>query len=572
MSKHLLVAAIDFGTTYSSWAFSFKHEYDSDPTQVSAKQWQGHESQKGPTCVLIKPDGKTLDSFGFDAEAKYTELIEEEEHNDWYFFRRFKMKLWNQKLIRNSKLEDENGRKLLARTVFALAIKFLKDDLWDVANDRIADAVLQKEIHWVLTVPAIWDNAAKQFMREAAEEAGIKSDMLSIALEPEAASLFCRHLPVERSGDELSLGSLRAGKQYLVLDAGGGTVDITVHEVTPFGDVKELYKASGGAWGGTKVDDSFEEFLACLTDKTVVKKFKDDHLDDYLDLLRRFEVKKRNIDPDKDSKVVMSMPLSFFTTVKELLNKDFKEVVDHSSYSKQVSLSGEKLKMDPTVARNFFKDSIDSTIEHVKDVLQKRENRGVEAILMVGGFSESKMLNKAVKQNFPGLKMIVPNEAGLAVLKGAVVFGHEPRGISERISKYTYGIAKDSRFNSSKHPESAEFTDSDGVNMCKDVFDKHVVAGQSLKVGEAQSEQTYVTRPSHTSTVTIRIFAAKSKTPFLVTDPGCRLVGKCNIPMTGTGADRKILVRMIFGGTEIDVECTEKATGNVWHIPIDFLS
>ena len=29
-----IVAAIDFGTTYSGYAFSFKHDYDKDPTQV----------------------------------------------------------------------------------------------------------------------------------------------------------------------------------------------------------------------------------------------------------------------------------------------------------------------------------------------------------------------------------------------------------------------------------------------------------------------------------------------------------------------------------------------------------
>ena len=40
-STKLLVAAIDFGTTYSGWAFSFKHEYESDPTRISSKQWYG---------------------------------------------------------------------------------------------------------------------------------------------------------------------------------------------------------------------------------------------------------------------------------------------------------------------------------------------------------------------------------------------------------------------------------------------------------------------------------------------------------------------------------------------------
>ena len=38
----------------------------------------------------------------------------------------------------------------------------------------------------------------------------------------------------------------------------GGTVDITVHEVQTNGTLKELDKASGGAWGGTRVTHSVE--------------------------------------------------------------------------------------------------------------------------------------------------------------------------------------------------------------------------------------------------------------------------------------------------------------------------
>lgn len=55
-------------------------------------------------------------------------------------------------------------------------------------------------------------------------KAGIPTDQLSLAIEPEAASLFCRHLPVEqiRGADgEASLSCLAPGKRYLVLDAGG---------------------------------------------------------------------------------------------------------------------------------------------------------------------------------------------------------------------------------------------------------------------------------------------------------------------------------------------------------------
>lgn len=37
----LLVASIDFGTTYSGWAYSSRTEYDGEPTKVYARQWQG---------------------------------------------------------------------------------------------------------------------------------------------------------------------------------------------------------------------------------------------------------------------------------------------------------------------------------------------------------------------------------------------------------------------------------------------------------------------------------------------------------------------------------------------------
>lgn len=102
--------------------------------------------------------------------------------------------------------------------------------------------------------------------------------------------MFCRQLPIEKSRNG-TFSQLEVGKRYLLLDAGGkyafvfyfvinkhclqklcfsffhsgGTVDITVHEVLPDRQLKELFKASGGAWGGTRVDDAFWEFLSKLS-------------------------------------------------------------------------------------------------------------------------------------------------------------------------------------------------------------------------------------------------------------------------------------------------------------------
>ena len=57
--------------------------------------------------------------------------------------------------------------------MFAHSIKFLKDEAIKVICQRTGDEYYNvSDIQWVLTVPAIWTPAAKQFMREAAYEVG----------------------------------------------------------------------------------------------------------------------------------------------------------------------------------------------------------------------------------------------------------------------------------------------------------------------------------------------------------------------------------------------------------------
>ncbi|WAR27209.1 HS12B-like protein [Mya arenaria] len=121
----LLVAAIDFGTTYSGWSYSFKHDFELDPIKVTTRRWHGGQlmSMKAPTCVLIEPDGETFSAFGYDAENNYTRLAEAEEHEQWYFFKRFKMKLYNEDINRDMKIEDKTGKKLKADIVFSAAIR-----------------------------------------------------------------------------------------------------------------------------------------------------------------------------------------------------------------------------------------------------------------------------------------------------------------------------------------------------------------------------------------------------------------------------------------------------------------
>lgn len=46
-----------------------------------------------PSHLLIEPDGKTLHSFGFDAQEKFAQLEQDSKHKEWYYFRNIGMVL-----------------------------------------------------------------------------------------------------------------------------------------------------------------------------------------------------------------------------------------------------------------------------------------------------------------------------------------------------------------------------------------------------------------------------------------------------------------------------------------------
>ena len=67
-------------------------------------------------------------------------------------------------------ISDEMGKSLSALTVFSVSIEFLANNMLQSSNDQVGGRIRREDVHWVLTVPAIWNDAAKQFMRQAAEK------------------------------------------------------------------------------------------------------------------------------------------------------------------------------------------------------------------------------------------------------------------------------------------------------------------------------------------------------------------------------------------------------------------
>lgn len=578
-SKCLLVGALDFGTTFSGWAYSFKHDYESEPTKAYVHNWISESStlitEKTPTCALIAPNGEELVAFGYDAENKYKVLAENGEHRDYYYFRRFKMALNHETLTRDLPIEDEMGKSLPALRVFSLSIKYLTDHLIGICQDKVAGALTKEDFHWVITVPAIWSDAAKQFMRESAKEANLNTEKVKLALEPEAASVFCRYLPTEKRDEKIDIATFPVGTQYLILDAGGGTIDLTVHEIDESGGLKEVHAATGGDWGGTLVDQSFKDLLIEIFGKKIYETFIKTETDDWLDLWRTFEVKKKTVDPEKTDKIIMTLPVTLLDLYKRENEIGLEKALNSSRYASNIEMRKNKMIFCHGVMKELFEKSIASTISCIHDVLRAERVLDVRAILMVGGYSESSMLKAAVKREFQQLTVLNPPQASSAILRGAVIFGHNPLSITHRVLKRTYGLATVKPFIEGVHPESKR-KNYEGRVRCKDIFSKIIEKGQSIAVGEIE-ESHHAWHPvrSGDKAMVLRMYSSNLNNP-TYTDEGCSFVGTIRVDLSSLPEDMERKDKLVnyhitFGDTELKATATVQRTGEVFEGTFDFL-
>ncbi|XP_033742683.1 heat shock 70 kDa protein 12A-like [Pecten maximus] len=588
-TDRLLVAAIDFGTTYSGYAFSFRSDFEKDPLKMMANPvWNSGSSlsEKTPTCLLLDPD-KKLKAFGYEAENQYSQLIEDSEDNDiddrpyekYYYFRRFKMLLYNVRggITRETMIEDETGKKLPAMLVISLSIGYMKDHLKTLINKRCI-GLEENDIHWIITIPAIWDDSVKQFMREAAVKSGIKSDQLSFALEPEAASLYCQLVKVKVAEVDTPGGtdakkkefeSAKSGEKYMILDLGGGTADITVHERQVNDSLKEIHEPTGGPWGGTAVDREFFKFLAQVFGGKVVEKFKRKCMSDYVDFCRDFEMKKRTIKAETTGKVSLKLPRSFKEIFEENSNTTVHNALSNSEYLEKCRYFSDKLRIDADVLKGFFEVPIKEIVSHVHKLLKKVGR--IEMIMMVGGFSDCELVDKAIRDNFPGIAILNPKDGVLAVLKGAVIYGQNPTAIVSRVARYTYGYEVWPKFNPKIHPLDKKVSLS-GIECCRGVFQHYIRIGTEIQCGDYITS-THRPASEKQNDMTINIYTSQQKDPKYITDPDVRLLGTLKIPLPvfKPGLSRNIRSRFNFGATEVIVKAEEADTGIIHKATFDCL-
>lgn len=582
----IVIAAIDFGTTYSGYAYIFRDELDkannsSEKRNVIYKHWQsgsdaGICSRKTPTCLLLNPKGE-FDSFGYPAEGKYYNLMNDDAHHGWKFFKRFKMILLNEKnLSKETMIPDDQNNMFKAIDVFALSLKFIKDDL-DTDLKKTGYDIEKEEIQWVITIPAIWNPRSKQFMRMAAEKAGIKGNQMEFALEPEAAAVFVKETKVAKqkvSDDEHALVPFQVGTRFMVLDLGGGTIDISVKEVLTDRALKELHRASGNGLGGDSINLRFFGYFKKVFGSKAMSIFKNEnkHKAALYDLESEIELKKRNLDFDQRGNIRLNIPPILFEIFEEFEKKDFDEYI---GTLKGLSFKKGKMFLNQEIVTEIFKPSVTSLVQLIQEIIAQEHVKKISDIIMVGGYSQSRIISKTIKDLFEhkNVNVIIPNDPDLAVLQGAVMYRYWPEVVRTRRSPYTYGtrllrlwLEGDDESKKIRRGKSKEV-------FCGDHFEKFVSLNDEFETGQTATTKVYPVE-ADTTEMAIDVYTSNKSDPRYTTDTGCEKLGRLvvHVPDTTKGLDRHADVTMTMGSTEIVVQGKMMPDGTPTKVVFDMLS
>ncbi|GLH08106.1 Heat shock 70 kDa protein 12A, partial [Gryllus bimaculatus] len=301
-----------------------------------------------------------------------------------------------------------------------------------------------------------------------------------------------------------------AGMRYMVVDCGGGTVDITVHELSErSGTLRELHKATGGPWGSMGVDAEFERLLGDVFGEELVAQFKAKRPASYTELMVSWEARKRSASPHRDSPLSVFPPFSFIDFFRKTKGKEIEQAVRKYGRKEVTWSSQGALRLQPSVMRELFQPTIHKILRYIQDVLDSPRVHGIQYLFLVGGFAESQLLQHEVRTAFSTrVRVVIPQGVALTTLRGAVLFGLEPGVVTVRRSKHTYGVGVLKRFQPGVHPEE-KLVERDGVQWCADVLDKFVSAEQSVALGEAVVRRYTPALPAQSS-ILINIYCADS--------------------------------------------------------------
>ncbi|CAM9333055.1 unnamed protein product [Ectocarpus fasciculatus] len=589
-----VIAAIDLGTSRSAYAYTVTGR-DEIILGVPGRLNESKVSveRKTATAILLKrsPEksgGWCMVTFGDGAEQEYLEARTKggEAGSDLALFKYFKMELFKggRKGTKRSSVDDAEGISEDQKTrlplvyVVSLALEYIKDAVINRLNKADSHTLRASDIRWVLTVPAIWSSFGTTFMRTAALRAGLiqrENDMehLRLCLEPEAACLTVEH-------HHRSVRKWDKGMKVMVLDCGGGTIDITTHHVVSTGPLglEELEEPAGGPWGSTTADVKFKLFIKELlrcNDEQWASVAKSTEM---FELMADWEAKKTDHYPGKNVWISIAGMLDLVgMSVKdcEASRKQFNEAstvrLKISIRSAKAEGMGRRVSLTPELVSSFFEEAMVEIVKAAETVLARQPE--ISVVYMVGGFSASPLLQEHVTSALqqPGLRVEAVERPGLAIVLGAARYGTSDSTIVSRKARLTYGTKMVNKYNENNpdHTNRMRHARYIGGALYLDKFSCYVEKGIDLPVG-TDKEQTFHPLTDDQTAVGFDVCISLSPEADIeyLKDNGVAkklsLLKTVSAPldMSVPMRQRGVSMQLSFGGTELGIKCTRCSDGH----------
>ncbi|KAF2102251.1 actin-like ATPase domain-containing protein [Rhizodiscina lignyota] len=439
-----LVIGLDFGTTFSGIAFAFAGK----PEEIHCVlDWPGATGRQFPKAPTLVQYGKQGFAWGYQVEPTAEGvvscvklLLDPGQSHQSYDPKRMFKKVPQPPDLPKAPVDIATD---YIRAMYSHALVYIEQKLGKEYME-----LLSKE--FVLTVPAVWSDKAKDLTIKAAEGAGFSP--VTLIKEPEAAALFTIH--------QLQYKTVNVGDAVVVVDAGGGTADLLTYEIQRLNPMKlkELAAPMGGIIGSTLINRLFEDWIKLKVGPerhaTLSK------TEAYRSALKTF---------DQSTKVQFESPGAdqFVSFAPEALNN-----------SEPQGIKNNFIKLTGTDLGGFFEPSctaIAGLVAKQIGMATKRRNKVFsakckDAIFLVGGFGESKCLKHHVSFNNTHIEVIQPIDAWSAIVKGAVL-SKLPREVivESTIAPRHYGVITGTIYDPQKHQ---------GQNIYEAIWD------QTLRVDE----------------------------------------------------------------------------------------
>ena len=417
-------------------------------------------------------------------------------------------------------------------------------------------------------------------------------ERLSLVYEPDAAAAWCNQLSEEdvRTCSDAA-PPVTTDNFFLTIDVGGGTIDVTAHQVLANGRMKRINIPHGEVYGGTIINQAFKSFLETevVCDRDFLHYLSgNDKAENKAELLgliyHEFEKTKKifaESDPKKENCFMVQLPFTFTETYRSSL-QPFKANIISKGHDVAYRPRTHQLQISRRKMIFFFEPNViklHECIDRARDAIVQEYGDRFEIFYLVGGFGGCRYIADDVREKYKtgSLKVLVPSKHDLAVVRGACVY-YEKQVLSSADATYGVGICQTYNPNNPVHARGRAIFDDSGVKHCTNLFQPIVQIGQELK-SNCVFIQSLIPFQESDKSVSINVYTGTVEyVDFTIGEDGKKLRKAATLVIDiSDGMDlphhkRMIDVLLDFNGIEIKVYARFRHNSKRVNASIDFLS